>query len=160
MLPGEDQVRIFMGQYRDTVKLIRTTIKPDVFFKRLNFLFDILLLLQQYESIPGMFTQNNPTKKLNYYSIEMEHIVSDFTLRYMEKVKADTRSKKTLEGKEKHYGDALNALISAFDCANTFWSGNTKSPHYTGPLFTQKNYDVVQKLWDEFCDNDFSQISI
>lgn len=160
MLPGEDQVRILLNQYRDTIKLVRTTMKPDVFFKRLNFLFDILLLLQRYESTPGMFTENNPTKKLNFYSTEMERIVSDFILRYMEKVRTDTRLKKTLEKQEKYYGNALTALISAFDCANTFWSGNTGCPHYTGILFTQANYDVVQGLWDEYCDNDFSRLSI
>lgn len=160
MLPGEDQVRTFIVQYRDTIRLVRTTLKPDIFFKRLNFLFDILLLLQQYESIPGMFTENNPTKMLDHYRSEMECIVSDFTFRYMKKVRAETRTKKTMDTKEKYYENALNALISAFDCANTFWTGNGGCPHYNGPLFTPKNYDVVQRLWDELCDTDFSQIRI
>ena len=78
----------------------------------------------------------------------------------MQKAKNDTKAKKKDSEKENCYADALNALISAFDCADTFWKGNGKFPHYSGPLFTKDNYIVVQELWDEVCDTDFSNIKI
>lgn len=156
MLQGEDQVRMLLKQYRDTKKIVSTTLKPDIFFGRLNFLYDVLLSLQRYENIPGMFTKNDPTQALERLKEQNGRIVSDFITRYMENTKSETKKKKTLDGMESYYEKSMTALIAAFDCANTFWEGNRVSPHYTGGLFTKENYDVVQALWDEFCDNDFS----
>ena len=42
--------------------------------------------------------------------------------------------------KEDTYADFVNKLISAFDCADTFWTGSKGFPHYRGPLFTEENY--------------------
>ena len=44
-----EHIQSRLVQLEDTVRLINTTTKPDVFFKRLNFALDILLDLQSYE---------------------------------------------------------------------------------------------------------------
>lgn len=38
-------------QIVDTYKILNSTLKPDVFFQRLGFLFDTLLSLQRYENM-------------------------------------------------------------------------------------------------------------
>ena len=43
------QVQVALHQLQDTVNLVNTTTKPDVFFKRLNFALDLLLFLQTFE---------------------------------------------------------------------------------------------------------------
>ena len=149
-----------MKSYRETKRILTSTKKPDVFFGRLNFYCDLLLNLQQYEHIPGMFTSNNPSSLLSSLESTIDKFVSDFVLRYMADVREEVQNRASKDAKEKYYEKALVALISAFDCANTFWTGNRKSPHYTGPLFSQRLYDVVQHLWDDFCDKDFSEIKI
>ena len=42
-------VQTTLKQMYDSGNLVNTTVKPDVFFKRLNFTLDLLLRLQPYE---------------------------------------------------------------------------------------------------------------
>lgn len=141
-------------QIVDTYKILNTTIKPDVFFKRLNFLFDVLMTLQVYEKY-GVFTENTPTKRINDINTGLEARVSRFVDRYMAYTHETVSALKTKKGKEEKYADLVIKLISAFDCANTFWLGSKGFPHYTGRLYTENNYQKVQEIYDEMCDNDF-----
>lgn len=160
MLVYEDQVRQLVKQYRETRKIVKTTLKPDTFFGRLNFMCDLLLALQQYEDVEGMFTHNNPSNKLNRLAEIIDAEVADFVLRYMNDVYEETRNRKTQSGRKNYYETKIVALIAAFDYSQKFWQGNGVLPHYSGPLFSDRVFAVVQTIWDEFCDKDFSEIKI
>lgn len=66
-----------LNQARDTANLINTTVKPDVFFKRLNFFLDILLFLQRYEKYK-IFKGTAPSAKYRQTIDNMDNIVNDF----------------------------------------------------------------------------------
>ncbi len=139
-------VRMTMVQVQDSTKLVNTTVKPDVFFKRLNFLLDLLLRLQPYEKY-GIFKSGLPSKDYKRIIANLEAIVNDFIDRAIEKNKQEIAALKRPASKEKRYQDFTAALISAFDLANTFWAGDRGFPHYDGALFTKANYDRVQRIF-------------
>lgn len=152
-------VKTSVQQIIDTYNILNTTLKPDIFFKRLNFLFDKLLLLQKYEKY-GIFTENNPTKRIRDIQAGLESRVACFVSRYMNYAWKSSAKMKASFDKEEKFSDFANKLISAFDCAHTFWEGNRGFPHYTGPLFTDANYQQVQAIWDESCDKSFDDMII
>lgn len=145
-----EYVRSRMNQLQDSVTLLNTTVKPDVFFKRLNFTLDILLDLKNYEKY-GIFKGNTPSNDYNRIIRTMESIVDDFIDRAIEDNERRQAALKTQSARDKNYDKFVTTLISAFDCAHTFWSGSYNQsrtcPHYTGPLFTQNNYKRVKSLF-------------
>ena len=149
--PREFQyVQSRMVQLQDTVQLVNTTTKPDVFFKRLNFALDILLDLQSYEKY-GIFKGSTPTNDYNKIICNMDATVNDFIDRAMAANQQKIASLKTDSAKRNNREKFAASLIAAFDCANTFWSGSFSQtralPHYTGPLFTENNYRRVQAIF-------------
>lgn len=139
-------IRGRLNQLHDTEQLINSTVKPDIFFKRLNFALDILLDLRNYEKY-GIFKENSPTSDYNEIIRDLESIVDDFIDRAIEANRQKVLNLKTLSAKKRNYEKFVIALIAAFDCANTFWSGSKGFPHYTGPLYTESNYRRVQSLY-------------
>lgn len=135
-----------LGQLQDSAVLLNTTVNPDVFFKRLNFTLDLLLDLQRYEH-HKIFT-NLPSKDLQKILNNLEATVDDFIDRAIAANDQKLVSLKTEKARTKNREDFAIKLIATFDCANTFWSGNRVSPHYTGPLFTQSNYLRVQNFYE------------
>lgn len=154
-----ESIQSSVKQIVDTYKILNSTLKPDIFFQRLGFLFDTLLYLQRYEKY-GIFTENNPTKRIEDILNGLGDRVSLFVGRYMNHAWKTSSKIKSESCREDTYVDFVNKLISAFDCADTFWTGNKGFPHYTGPLFTKENYDQVQSIWDEACDKDFDDMII
>ena len=144
-----EYVRTKMVQLQDTVRLVNTTTKPDVFFKRLNFALDILLDLQSYERY-GIFKGSTPTNDYNKIIRNMEATVNDFIDRALAENRKKIASLKTESAKQNNRDKFASSLIAAFDHANTFWSGSFSStrvfPHYTGPLYTANNYRRVQNI--------------
>lgn len=63
----------------ETYSILNSTLKPDIFFGRLGFLFDTLLSLQRYEKYE-IFTENNPTKRIGDIQDGLENRVSQFIL--------------------------------------------------------------------------------
>lgn len=59
-----EQVECAMNQLQDSVRLVNTTVNPEVFFRRLNFTLDLLLFLQTFERY-GIFTNSSPTQDFN-----------------------------------------------------------------------------------------------
>lgn len=147
-------VQTTLNQISDTLKIVNTTVKPDIFFKRLNFLLDLLLRLQPYEKY-GFFKTESPTAGYKRIAANLEVPVDAF----IDRAVLDNQQKilrlKTERAKQKCYVDFACALISAFDCANTFWVGDKGFPHHSGPLFTEKNYARVQSIWDEACSEKY-----
>jgi hypothetical protein len=140
-------VQTAMKQLQESVYLLNNTTKPDVFFKRLNFSLDLLLDLQSYEKYK-IFKGCAPTSDYNKIIRNMESTVNDFIDRAIETNRQKLATLKTDKAKRNNYEKFVIALIAAFDCANTFWAGNRGFPHYTGPLYTDKNYRRVQALFD------------
>lgn len=143
-----ESINMRVNQIIDTYNILNSTLKPDVFFGRLGFLFDTLLALQQYERY-GIFTENSPSKRIRDIECGLEDRVHDFINRYMTNAWKKSAAMKTQKGKEDKYEDFVIKLIAAFDCANSFWKGNKGFPHYTKPLFTKENFQQVQDIYDE-----------
>lgn len=145
-----ERVRSRLVQLQDSVHLLNTTTKPDVFFKRLNFTLDILLDLKSYEKYK-IFKGSTPTSDYNKIICNMEPTVDDFVDRAIEANNRKLASLKTESAKKRNYEKFIDSMIAAFDCANTFWSGSRGFPHYTGPLYTENNYRRVKELFDKSC---------
>lgn len=141
-------VQAKLTQLNDSVKLINSTVKPDVFFKRLHFTLDLLLDLRQYEKYK-IFKSGTPTQDYQKIIANMEATVNDFIDRALEANQRKIDSLKTEKAKKNNYEKFIIALIAAFDIADTFWSGSKGYPHYTGPLFTENNYNRVKVLFYE-----------
>lgn len=139
-------IETMLKQGRETANVINTTKNPEVFFGRLGFLFDLLLELKKYERVYRFSPK--PSQDLKNLENGLEKTVSVFIDRYM----ADTNSKifqmKTEKGKRNKYITSVTKLMSAFDCAHTFWEGNGIYPHYTGPLYTRTNYIAVKEIFN------------
>ncbi len=136
-----------LTQVQDCAKLINSTIKPDVFFGRLNFILDLLLRLQPYEKY-GIFKGGTPTSDYNRLIANMNATVDDFITRAVEANDNKVAALKTDKAKKRNRENFAIKLISAFDCANTFWTGDRNFPHYDGKLFTVANYQRVQAIYD------------
>ena len=121
-----EYVRSRMSQLQDTAHLINTTTKPDVFFKRLNFALDILLDLQHYEKY-SIFRNSKPSQDYQKIILNMELTVDNFIDRVLEANEQKTATLKTPAAKERNREKCIIALISAFDCAHTFWEARRSS---------------------------------
>lgn len=143
-------IQLMLGQLQDSAVLLNTTVKPDVFFKRLNFTIDLLLDLQCYER-HKIFT-SLPSKDVQRILDNLEATVDDFIDRAVAANNQKVASLKTEKARVRNRKDFAIKLIAAFDCAHTFWTGSFSQsrvyPHYTGPLFTPNNYRRVQDIYD------------
>lgn len=146
-------VQTALNQVKDSVALINSTTKPDVFFKRLHFTLDILLFLQEYEKYK-IFNNSLPSKDFNKIIKNLDATVNDFIDRASNECKRKIAGYKTQKAKIKCFEDFSSKMISAFDCADSFWEGNGFYPHYTGILFTESNYQKVQSIFDLSCNID------
>ncbi len=144
-------VQTLLNQLQDSARILNTTTKPDVFFERLNFSFDLLLELQSYEKY-NIFKANTPTDDYQKIISNLDATVNDFIDRAVATNDKKIANLKTESAKKRNREDFAIKLISAFDCAHTFWTGNFSQsrtfPHYTGPLYTQSNYLRVQAIYD------------
>lgn len=140
-----------LSQLQDSVRLVNSTVKPDVFFKRLHFTLDLLLDLQSYEKYK-IFKGARPSDDYRKIINNLEATVNDFIDRAIVDNNNKVTRLKTEKGKQKKIEDFANALITAFDCAHSFWGGDRGFPHYSGPLFTAQNYQRVQDYYDASCD--------
>ena len=144
-------VQTRLSQLQDSVRLVNSTVKPDVFFKRLHFTLDLLLDLQSYEKYK-IFKGTRPSDDYRKIINNLESTVNDFIDRTIASNNDRLSTLKTDKARKKNREEFAVKLISAFDCAHTFWSGNSSQthnyPHYTGPLFTQNNYKRVQAIYN------------
>lgn len=140
-----ENIKIMLKQARETANNINTTKNPEVFFGRLGFLFDLLLELKKYEWVYSFSPK--PSQDLRDLENGLEKTVYVFIERYLDDVKLKMSQMKTENGRKNKYATSITKLYSAFNCASTFWIGNGVYPHYTGPLYTQNNYNFVKSLY-------------
>ena len=140
-----------LKQIKECVNLVNTTIKPDVFFERLNFLLDLCLELHdnKYLRINGKKIPDF----LQSVQDQMVPTVNDFIDRAFEKESAKIEALKTDKAKAGRKERFINGMFDAFKNANTFWIGRTYSgpnvlqpPHYTGPLYTDENLEYLKQM--------------
>lgn len=143
-----NQVQILMKQISESVNLINTTAKPDVFFGRLNFTLDCLLELAKYEKYK-VFKSGTPSSDYRKIVSNIEATVNSFIERAVASNKAKVASLKTEKAKERNYAKFIVSMAVAFEASHTFWQGNGVYPHYTGPLFTESNHLKVKKMLAE-----------
>lgn len=143
----QSHISLSLKQLNDSASLVNTTVKPDVFFKRLHLTLDLFMDLMQYEKYKA-FKKSSPTKNFNSVVGNMEATVNDFIDRAVEDNQKKIDGLKTDKAKVNRNEKFANSLMAAFDSADTFWSGNTLRPHYTGPLFTDNNYRRVQEIYE------------
>ena len=76
----KEHISGLLKQAQESAKLVNTTVKPDVYFDRLHFLFDILLELREYERYK-IFRGSTPSNDLLNLQNGLEKSVDDFILR-------------------------------------------------------------------------------
>ena len=139
------ELKGLMKQVQETTKLINTTTNPEVQFGRLHFLFDLFLKLKRFEKY-NVFTGSTPTKDYNKLSREMEKSVNDFITRTYQKQIDKMSTLKSDKAKENSFNKYAEKMRTAFNSADTYWSGNLSSPHYTGKLYTSANLSYLESL--------------
>ncbi len=145
---GKEHIDFLCKKVRESSTTVYSTVKPDKFFNTLNYLIDCLLDLQQYEKY-GIFQNRTPSEHLQSILGGIEQLVDSFIDRALEQEELKRSSIADPKESYQYHEKFMIALISAFDCSNSFWSGDKASPHYIGPLYTKVNYDRVQKIYDQ-----------
>lgn len=142
------QVDNLLKQARESAHLVNSTVKPEVFFGRLNFLLDVLLELQKYERYK-IFKGSSPSRDYNNLIRDLDKTVDSFISRAIKANNAKIESLKTPAAKERNRSKFLISLSFGFAYSKTFWQGNGMYPHYAGPLFTESNQARIQKMLEE-----------
>ena len=85
----------------DSMRLVDTTIKPDVFFSRLDLLLNNLSELQELEKYISF--SSSPSKSLARIRFAKQDVIHDFLVRYHKSIVAQANAAKTPRGKEGKY---------------------------------------------------------
>lgn len=143
----DPQLRTALQQAKDSAKLINSTVKPDVFFGRVNFLLDTLLYMQTFERTCSFRT--TPTQDYNRILQSLNATVNDFIDRSYAQVKQKADTMKTEKGRLNTLGRYAQALEDAFSDPHKFWTGNDGYPHYTDQLYTEDNLRRAKEVCAE-----------
>ena len=115
---------------------------------RVNFIYDTLMELTKYEKY-GIYTGSTPTADIEKLNRDLESSVNAFVDRAYEAQLIKVCNLKTEKGKLNSLEKFFDSMYAAFDCANTFWSGNGVRAHYTGPLITAGNRAYLDALHED-----------
>lgn len=126
----------------ESTKMVNTTTNPEVYFGRLNLLFDLFLTLKLYEKY-NIFTGKTPSQDYDYLLANLERSVNAFIDRSVSKQTEKIATLKTEKSKLNSMEKYAEKMRNAFKNANTFWSGNNDYYHYTGKLYTPSNLDYL-----------------
>lgn len=143
----DPQLRAALQQAQDSAKLINTTVKPDVFFGRVNFLLDTLLYMKSFERTCSFRT--TPTQDYNRILDNLGATVNDFIDRSYAHTRQKSDAMKTERGRLNTLDRYAKALEDAFTDPHQFWTGNYGKPHYTDRLYTEENLHRVNELCSE-----------
>lgn len=139
-----EQIDNLLTQTAESANLVNTTLKPDVFFHRLNFMLDTLQTLTTYED---KYRFNNlPSADYQRAIDNLEATVNNFIDRSFEYEKEQAAKLKTEKGKLNRMLRYFDKMEAAFENSHTFWGGNEIYQHYDGPLFTDNNIDKLAEL--------------
>ncbi len=134
---------------QDSAKLVNETVNPDVFFGRLNMFLDVLLQLEQYEKYK-ILTGPKPSVQYRETLDKLGATVDLFITRSYQHALNSANTLKTEKGRQNRMRTYADKMLSAFAVANTFWTGNMRSPHYSGPLYTSENYQRLLSVLEPY----------
>ena len=149
------QVKSLLKQAKESANLVNTTVKPDVFFKRLNFLIDTLMELKKFE-VYRIFKGYSPSQNLSDIMADMDKTVCAFIDRSYKKTLLDASFLKTGGAQQAKLRKYFVTMLTAFEMSNDFWGGTNpdlsigKFEHYTGPLYKPENLEYLHKLRQEY----------
>lgn len=141
----KDHIQTWLKQAHECEAIVNKTVKPDVFFGRLNFLFDCLLNLSDYEKRYD-FQPEKPSKVFKNITSKLEKYVDGFINRAFSDKKVKVGKLKTDKSKASNWKKFFDDMFTAFENADTYWTGDPKSKHYTGALYTKANIKHLEKL--------------
>lgn len=143
-----DHAQYLLKQLNESANIVNHTTNPKTYFGRLNFLFDTLMEMTKYEK-SGIYKGSSPTQNLNKLKNDLESSVNAFIDRAYEAQIIKTCSLKTEQGKINSLNKFFDSMFAAFECANTFWTGDSVKVHYVGELFTSGNMAYLNSLHEE-----------
>lgn len=141
------QLRTALQQTKDSAKLVNTTVKPDVFFGRINFLLDTLLYMKTFERRCSFRT--TPTQDYNRILNNLSATVNDFIDRSYTQARQKADTMKTEKGRFKHLGTLCQIPGRCLCHPHQFWTENVGYPHYTEQLYTEENVHRMHELCAE-----------
>lgn len=112
----------------DSIRLVDTTIKPDVFFSRLDLLLTNLAELQELEKYISF--SGSPSKSLTRIRTHKQKIIHDFLVRYHKAIVAQANAAKTPRGKEgkyKKFEESLRPYYSHMNAQNVHFVKSNSS---------------------------------
>lgn len=143
------QAENLMKQLLECTALINSTASSRIFFARLHFSLDVLLELQKFEKY-NIFTGSTPTEDYQKLINNLEATVDAFIDRSIIDHVKKHEHLKTQKAKDRNMYKHLSSLLLDFEEADTYWSGNNMYPHYTGPLYTDSNYQRIKEMYDDY----------
>lgn len=145
-------VKNMLKQVNDSTKLVNTTTNPEVFFSRLNMLFDLFMELKKYEKY-RIFTGKTPTQDYEYLQKSLEKQVNLFIDRTYEKQMEKMKTLKTDKSKASSFEKYSDKMMTAFKNANSYWQGNSGMAHYRGALYTTDNMIHLKRKLSSYSSN-------
>lgn len=103
---------------QDSIKLISDTVKPDVFFSRLDLLKNTANHLQQLEPYININFSVSPTQAFDEVLKVEQEVIYQFIIRYYNSVKTYADTLKTDKGKANQYQKFYDILMNYSDIMN------------------------------------------
>lgn len=142
---------------KDSAEIVNTTTNAKVFFCRLNFIFDLLLLLKQYEKYK-IFKGSTPTQDFMELQKSLNTTVNTFIDCAFSNEDTKIASVKTEKARFTKRVEFTSDMLFAFENANSFWEGNIliqsgkTLPHYTDQLFLDENLDYLKSRIEDYTE--------
>jgi hypothetical protein len=150
MTRSQMQAQVLQGLkiINDSANLVNTTVKADVFFKRLNILLDTLMGLSRYEKYKA-FKKSTPTKQIQEILRDLDKTVDKFIDRSIAAESAVVDALKTDKAKITRWEKFEDKTLKQFSDAHAQWSGSYLPstgalPHYTDALYHQSSIDYLK----------------
>ena len=149
MATDKTLARTTLQQTKQAAKTVNTTVDPETFFKRLHFMIDGLMYLQNCVGFIH-FKEMSPTRNLSEVLKNLETTVNEFINRSYQNEVAKIIVLKTPEAREKRRLKYAEHMIDAFEKSNTYWSGSyfggVALPHYSERLYSDNNMAYLKKI--------------
>lgn len=144
-------------QLSESYEIMKKTVDPYVFFRRLNFSYDCILDLMTFK----IKFSKNCTPENQYISLrnENEELVNSMIERSYNREIMQISKLQTNKAKLNRISKYFSNMEKAFENANKLWEGNYQfstgymCPHYTGALYTNANLQKLYSLKENVFNN-------
>lgn len=97
----------------DSIDIVRSTTNPDVFFSRLDLLFENLSILKSYE--PYIPFEGSPSENYETLQANKQLLIKTFLVRYHETIRNQATTLKTARGKANRYKMFTESLVPYYN---------------------------------------------